>query len=426
MKSLLKRSLAVACSAGLLLGLSACTGGGGSAASGDEGSMKGEITFQTWSLKNDRFTPYFENLIAEFEKANPGAKVKWIDQPGEGYEEKVLQQANAGELPDVINLPPEYAYQLAQAGKLEDLAKADSAVLESYVKGGTEGYTFPDVGGTYGYAWYLGTDVNWWNTKMIKDAGLDPNKLPTTWDELFTMADEMAQKSNGELKMISETPRMGTLATAGIPIFKDGKFVFATDEAAAFVQKYVDAYKAGAMPPEALSGDWLGNSAAYKQGKVAWTTASGGFASELSKEAPSLLEVTKVTPRIGKSPLFLQALSVSAESKHKALALKFAQFATNNENQVAFVKIAQGFFPGQQEANDNPESFTSVIENPVQKEATELAAKSIGNAFMENPVQYTQKMGDYFNQQIALAVRGDITPKEALQKAQDMANGELK
>jgi len=35
-------------------------------------------------------------------------------------------------------------------------------------------------------------------------------------------------------------------------------------------------------------------------------------------------------------------------------------------------------------------------------------------------------MDDYFKQQVALAVKGDISGKEALQKAQDKANQLLK
>ena len=82
--------------------LAACTGGSGASSTSSASSSAGgttEISFQTWSLKNDRFTPYFEQLVKDFEAENPDIKVKWIDQPGDGYEDKILQQANSGELP---------------------------------------------------------------------------------------------------------------------------------------------------------------------------------------------------------------------------------------------------------------------------------------------------------------------------------------
>lgn len=67
-------------------GLAGCAGGGSSESGVDASKVKdqevsGNITFQTWSLKNEKFTPYFEKLIADFQKENPKVKVKWMDQP---------------------------------------------------------------------------------------------------------------------------------------------------------------------------------------------------------------------------------------------------------------------------------------------------------------------------------------------------------
>lgn len=417
------RNIAVPIAALSLL-LAGCTGGG--ASTGAAGSdQTQEITFQTWSLKNDRFTPYFEKLVADFEKDNPGTKVNWIDQPGDGYEDKILQQADSGELPDVINLPPEFAYKLAQVDLLVDLEAKDAKKLDEYVDGATNAYRYPDIKGQYGYAWYLGTDLNWFNTKAIQEAGLDTTNLPTDLDSLFDMAKKVAAATNGEVKMIADVPRTGTLSSAGVKIIENGKFVFNSPDAVKVVERYKDAYAAGAMPPEALNADYLGNSALYKQGKTAWTTASAGFPSELEKEAPTLLESTVSTPRIGHAPLFIQGISVSAKSKAPDLAMKFAQYVTNNTNQIEFLKIAQGFFPGTKEGNENPDSFTSVIEIPLQKTATEQAAAAIGDATPEYPIQFTYDMDKYLQQQVALAVKGDIPVQEALDKAADYANKNL-
>ncbi|WP_175954012.1 extracellular solute-binding protein [Schaalia sp. Marseille-Q2122] len=426
------RTLTAAVALTAAISLAACTGGtvtgGGETpapASGDIAVEGGEITFQTWSLKNDRFTPYFESVIAAFEKDNPGVKVNWIDQPGDGYEDKILQQANSGELPDVINLPPEFAYKLAQVDQLVDLKAADSAKVGEYVEGATNAYVYPNIDGVYGYPWYLGTDLNWYNTKMLSEAGVDATKLPTDLDALFAMASEVAKATNGNVKMISDVPRTGTLSAAGVEIFKDGQFVFNTPEAVKVVERYKKAYEDGAMPAEALNADYLGNKTLYFQGKTAWTTGAAGFASDLAKEAPTLVPDTVVTPRIGHPPLFIQGISVAKTSKYPELALKFAQFVTNTDNQVEFVKIAQGFFPGTKEANANPDTFTSVIESDLQKVATEAAAAAMGDATPEYPIQFTYDMDTYLKQQMALAVKGEIGIQEALDKAVEYANKNL-
>ena len=380
-------------------------------------ALSGEITFQTWSLKNEKFTPYFEALVKKFESENPGTKVNWIDQPGEGYEDKIMQQVTAGQLPDVVNIPPGMAYQLAKVNKTVDLSAKDPEAIKLYTDGGIKAYEFDGVTGIHGYPWYLGTDLNWWNTKAFEDAGLDPKDLPDTMDELFNAAKVMAEKSGGKMPLLSSPPALSDLAAAGVTLFQDGKFVFNTDEGVKVLQQYVDLYAAKAMPPEVLQDTYLGNSQLYMQGKVAWTTGSASFPVDLAKNNPTLVDQTVATQRIGTPPLFVQGLSVAADSKNPDLALAFAQFATNNENQVEFVKLAQGFLPGTKEANENPDSFTSVIEDARMKEAAGLLAKSMETAVVHEPVQFTDGMKTFVGQQFTSAMRGDITAKEALDRA---------
>ncbi|WP_130865710.1 ABC transporter substrate-binding protein [Acidipropionibacterium timonense] len=412
-----------------LLTLGACgvsgsgTGSSSTQASVDtSGKLEGSIQFQTWSLKNEKFTPYFEKLIKDFQTKHPGTSIKWLDQPGDGYEEKVQQQAAAGQLPDVVNLPQTFAYQLAGASQLMDLKKADAKAIDLYTTGGIESYTFDGIEGTYGYPWYLGTDLNWWNTKAFTDYGLDPNKLPTTLDELFDQALTMAKNSKGKMPLISSMPDFPQM---GVTMFQDGKFVFNSEDGVELLQRYVDLYKAKAMPPEILQNTYLGNSQLFIQGKVAWTTGSASFPVDLKKGNPTLFKQVTMTKRIGNPPLFVQGLSVSAKTKNPALALAFAQFATNNENQVAFVKLAQGFLPGTKEGNENPSSFTSTIEDPDMKKAAELLADEMKTA-KAGPVQLTDAMTKYLGQQMASAMRGDVTAKQALDKAADYCNKNLK
>ncbi len=182
--------------------------------------LEGSIQFQTWSLKNEKFTPYFDKLVKSFEKEHPGTTIKWVDQPGEGYEEKVQQQATAGQLPDVVNIPPNFAWQLCKANKVMDLKKADAAAIDKYTKGGIDAYSFDGYDGVYGYPWYLGTDLNWWNTEAFEKYGLDPKKLPSTLDKLYAQAITMAEKSHGTMPLISTAPTLGDLAAQGVEVYK--------------------------------------------------------------------------------------------------------------------------------------------------------------------------------------------------------------
>ncbi|WP_298134487.1 extracellular solute-binding protein [Micropruina sp.] len=409
------------------LALTACTGGGAAPApaqssGGGSGKLSGTVKFQSWSLKNETFSPYFEALFASFEKET-GVKVEWLDQPGEGYQEKVLAQANSGSLPDVINLPPDIAFPLAKAGVLLDVNAADSSLASTFVPGAWEAYSYPGLTGTFGIPWYLGTDLSWWNGTELKKYGVDTDKLPTTNEELIELAKKVGTESKGKLPVLSSMPTIDLFSSSGVPVMNDaGDFVFNTPQAAAIVDQFRDAYKAGGVPPEALTGDFGGNADNFKAGKVAYTTATSTFATDLAKNAPTIAKGVIATPRIGDAPLFVQGVSVAANSANKDAALAFAKYLTNTANQVAFCKIAVGYMPGTVEGSADTASLSAGVKDELQLKAIGIVVESMKTARVLTPVQWTGAMKTYMDQQLALALKGEIGSQEALDKIVKYAN----
>ncbi|MFT3798354.1 ABC transporter substrate-binding protein [Microbacterium sp.] len=406
------------------LALSACAGGSSPTSSGSsDGELSGTITFQSWSLKGDKFSPYFEALFDAFTQEHPDVTIEWLDQPGDGYQDKVLNQANSNTLPDVINLPPDIAYPLVEAGVLLDLAGADSSLSDIYLPGGLEAYQYPGIDGTYGLPWYLGTDLAWWNTKAIADNGGDPDNLPTTTEELIELATTVGKASGGTMPVLSSMPTLDVFESAGIATMNDdGEFVFNTPEAAEIVDEYKAAYDAGGIPAEALTGDAGGNADMFKQGKVAFTTATSVFASDLQRDAPSLVPDVKATPRMGDAPLFVQGVSVAANSKNQAAAIAFAKFLTNTENQVAFCKLAVGFMPGTIDGSADTAALAADVTDPLQLEAMDIVSEAMKTARILTPFQWSNAMKVYMDQQLALALKGEIGSQEALDKIVKYAN----
>lgn len=420
--------LAAGVAASVALVLTGCTGGDAPTTENtSDGKITGEITFQTWSLKNDKFSPYFQNLVKEFEKQHEGVKVKWIDQPADGYGDKILQQAESGELPDVVNLPPEFAHELALVKQLVDL-KTGSKIINEYVEGGLEAYSYDSVEGIYAFPWYLGTELNYWNMALLKKGGVDT--APTSVNEMLDTAEKLAEKGEQTIAGIPGPKTLQVLLTdqgAEYPFMKDGDFVFDTPEAVALVERYADLYKKGAVSPEALQNAGVAedNVNIFNKGNVAWTTAGPGYIDKnLAVNAPKLLPDVQATSGFGHQPLFVQGISVSAQSKNPATALAFAEFVTNDANQIEFMKLAQGFFPGTIKANEDPTAFADTAEHEQQAKATDLAAAQMSTARVPGAPGsgYVDSMEGYGKQQIALAIRGDISAKEALQKTQNYAN----
>src|SRR5262245_23239027 len=116
------RHATVAAAAALTLGLTAACGGGSGDSGSDSDKITGSITLQTWAL-TPKFTDYLNEVIAGFQTKYPGTSVKLLDQPADGYSEKVLAQASSNTLPDVVNLPPDFALPLAKQNLLVDVSK---------------------------------------------------------------------------------------------------------------------------------------------------------------------------------------------------------------------------------------------------------------------------------------------------------------
>jgi multiple sugar transport system substrate-binding protein len=408
------------------LALAGCAGGGSTTASAGpidtKGELSGTISFQTWSLK-EKFSPYFEGLIAAFEKEHPKVTVKWLDQPGDGYQDKILSEANSGTLPDVLNLPPDIAYPLATAGKLVDLAAADPSLEGRFVPGAWDSYSYPGTKGTFGLPWYLGTDLFWWNGAMLKPFGVTADDLPKTDDELLQLAVRVAKESDGKVQLLSAIPGTGELASAGVPIMDDkGEFVFNTDKAAEVVDKYRDAYRAGAMPAEALTAGIGSNTDLFKQGRVAFTASTSGFPVDLQTNAPTIRASVIASPRIGAAPLFVQGVNVSADSQNKRAALAFAEYVTDTENQLAFTKLATGFVPGTVDGAADAAALSASLTDPLQIRAQAIVSEEMKTARVLTPFQWTGSMSTYMNQQMALAMQGEESAKDALDKTVQYAN----
>lgn len=169
-----RRALAAAATVAVLLPLSACgSGSDGSGSTDASGKVEGDITFQTWNLRAN-FKPYFEGVIADFEKKYPGTHVKWVDQPAEGYADKISADAAGGTLPDVVNVSPDLVAPLAKAGLALDLDKSAGQYKKEYLDGAWASHQIPGMTGTYAFPWYLNTGPLFYNKSLFKEAYSTP------------------------------------------------------------------------------------------------------------------------------------------------------------------------------------------------------------------------------------------------------------
>jgi multiple sugar transport system substrate-binding protein len=159
-------------------------------------------------------TTQFNNQVTEFEKANPGIKVKSVTYQWTGP--TFAAKLAAGTLPTVFTVPFTDARTLGTNKQLADLSKYVRALpyFKEYnpavIAEGTTSNGKIIAVPTAAYAQALH-----YNRALFQQAGLDPNSPPTTWAEVMADAKQIAAKTGkaGYVEMGKDDNTAGWILT---------------------------------------------------------------------------------------------------------------------------------------------------------------------------------------------------------------------
>ncbi|MET9290464.1 sugar ABC transporter substrate-binding protein [Streptomyces sp. NPDC003077] len=436
-KKLTRLSLATAVVGALLSATAACgiSGTEDAAESGRQpertGEVAGEISFRTLQLK-PMFTAYVRGVIDAFEKKYPKVTVKWEDVPGEGYNEKLVADAQAGALPDVVNLNTDSFQLLGDRGMLADVARLDPEVATQYVPGAWEQYKLPGKGdGVYAYPWYVTPEILTYNTELFARAGLDPDRPPTTVERFFDYAERIAERSGGAYYAFMADPKgrlPGDWQKMGVPLLNAEKdaFTFDTPKAAEWVARMKELYDKGAMPKESLTkADDLAQ--LYGAGKLVFGPGSPGVIKDVRRNAPDAYRKTRVekaiTGTLGHIGIYTQSLGVRKDTKFPDAAAEFAKWVTNGPNQVAFAKRVT-IYPSHAKGLRDPYFSDRGDGKDPETVARAVGAEELKTARLDanTPVEWTTQIGDAVVREVQKAIKGEQDARTAVRAAQEAAN----
>ncbi|WP_369173167.1 extracellular solute-binding protein [Streptomyces sp. R28] len=397
------------------------------------GDVKGDITFQTTNLKKD-FGDYFNGVIAAFEKQHPDTKVKWIDDPGDAtFTQRLVADAQGCTLPDVVNINVNTAVALTKNGYLLNLDDKAPDAGKPFTESMWKSSTYPQADGTEVHSvlpWYSGGIVQTFNTDLLKKAGLDPAKPPTTVLGLFDDAEKVAKASDGKYFAFLANPQLRIPADwqqMDIKVLsEDGKkFTFADDpKTAQWVEGMTRLYKAGAMPRDSLSST-QDPANVYGQGKLVYGPTNPNFLRFIQQNNPTVYKKTGVAPftldTLGHTVGAPQYIGVASTSKHATTALAFAQFLTNAENQLAWAKDPNVVIFPSTTASLNDPFFQSVKGTDPFAEARKIVASDRKTATADE-IALTPGELNAIVAQIQLAMQGKKSAQDALDEAQSKAN----
>ncbi|MEU6735946.1 extracellular solute-binding protein [Streptomyces physcomitrii] len=423
-----RAATAVAVALGSALVLTACgSSGSGGGSDSAEGKVEGTVDFQTWNLKTN-FKDYFQGLIADFEKKYPGTEVNWIDQPAENYANKLSADAAAGDLPDVVNVAPDLVYPLAKAGLAMNLEEAAGKYRGEYLPGAWKSHELPGMDGVYAFPWYLNTGPMFYNKKLFADAGLDPEKPPKTYGQLFDSGIDMAKQSKGKIAMLANIPAVEDFGRYGVELMDEqgARFTFNEAKGVELVTEYKKLYDAKALDSQALTNQAEGAGRKFQQQSIAMNPGGALDLQKYKKEAPSLYRNIGITPAVnntGKDNMYVQGLMVNKQSKVKPAAVAFAHFVTNAKNQMDFAHEVT-VFPSTEGSLDDP--FFTKEDGTDEGRVKVAAAKAIKTAVNYTPAVFSEQMKVALRNEVAKAMQGKKSPKQALDDAVAECNRLLK
>lgn len=402
--------------AGIVLAIAGC---GGSA---PEQSGKQEVEFWTMQLQ-PKFTDYFDQLIAEFEAANPEVDVVWVDVPWSDMQSKILTAVSAGTAPDVVNLNPDFASQLASRNawlSLDDQLSAEEQAV--YLPKIWQATTLN--GDSFGFPWYLTTRVTLFNTELLEQA--DISEPPATYEELAAAAKQIKEKTGKYAFFISFVPEdaadvLQSFIQMGVSLVDaDGNAAFNTPEGKAVFQYWTDLYQQELLPREVLTQGHRRAIELYQAGETAFLSSGAEALANIANNAPDIAAATQAAPQItgktGKKNVAAMNLLVPRSTDVPEAAVKFALYVTNNDNQVSFAQAAN-VLPSTAAAVDStlttaPDGATSI------EIARAVSASQLADAEVLIPtLEDVKKLQKAIYDNLQAAMLGEKTVDEAIADA---------
>ena len=318
------------------------------AACGRSGSSRNVLDLWTLQLA-PKFNPYFRDVLASWQAQSPQLPVRWTDLPWGSVERKLLAAVFARTAPDVVNLNPPFAANLASKGGLTDLTPLLSADAASrYLPSVWQACRDPDAG-QIAIPWYLTVRLSLINRRLLQESGLD--QPPRFWSEIPDFARRIRQRTGRYGLFITVVPddsaeMLESLVQMGVTLLDDRRrAAFASPAGREAFRFWTDLYREGLLPREVVSQGQRRAIELFQGGELALAATGAEFLRSIQTNAPGVAAVTQAHPPITgldrMANVALMTLAVPRQSEHRSQAVDLALFLTNADHQARFAREAR-------------------------------------------------------------------------------------
>lgn len=187
----------------------------------------GKIRLKYWMVSALKEVPFH---ITEFERTHENIIVESTPLPWNEHEKKILTSILSENPPDIVFLVTpvaKWATRLALT-PLDDLIERDSFDTTIFFSALWNEMKFKDH--IYALPLYSNSYAFFYNKRLFKEAGLDPEKPPTTWKEVLEYSSKLTRKdSKGNLSQMGFIPTYGNVQTSVIMAWELGAQMLSSD-----------------------------------------------------------------------------------------------------------------------------------------------------------------------------------------------------
>ena len=292
-------------------------------------------TLQLWTLQlAPKFNPYMDAVIHSWEQDHPDAPVRWTDLPWGSVERKLLAAVFARTAPDVVNLNPPFAANLASKGGLTDLTPLlPSDAASRYLPSVWSAARDPQAG-QIAIPWYLTVRLSLVNGELLRQAGI--SEPPRRWQDVPAYARRVRERTGRYGLFVTVVPDdsaelLESLVQMGVTLLDDRqRAAFNTPEGRKAFAFWTDLYRDGLLPREVVSQGQRRAIELYQSGELALLASGAEFLRSIQTNAPRVAAVTTAEPPLtgadGTANVALMTLAVPRQSDQAADAVKLALF----------------------------------------------------------------------------------------------------
>lgn len=332
-----------------------------------------ELVF--WTLQLGTFSDYIQPIIDEFELNHPGIKILWVDIPYSEGGKRTLAAILSDNPPDLINATPDFSTLLAQKNTLYTF---NSEETEQYIPSVMQSLTLDNGESYYALPFYATTAVTIYNKDLVSKIGI--KKLPKTYEDLYSFAQTSIEKTKSYITMPTINENDTFLKILNKYDLANPQKIN-SESAINLVYTYKDLYKNGFIPKESLTQTHRESLEKYMSGQIVFYNGGANFINLIKENAPDIYKQTDITYQItgtnGKYDFSLMNLIIPKNSKNKELAVEFAKFLTNKENQLKFAKLTTVMPVNADTLKD--EYFNKSEANDLQSKSRIISANQLKN-----------------------------------------------